>query len=171
MRYARVAVLAALVVSPRIAAADDPPSIDHQPTPCTVPNKAVLLCAAISDDTQVVTARVYFRRAGQDFYNFVDMTFTGLNYCGILPGPREGKVKSIEYYLQAVDDQFQPTRTSTFQLAVQPDNLCEFPAALGEKDARKAAVIKVFATNKKQGKKLDDAFVETGVTYVPVQSR
>jgi len=168
MRYARVAVLAALVALPRIAAADDPPSIDHQPTPCTVPNKAVALCAAISDDTQVVTARVYFRRAGQDFYNFVDMAFTGLTYCGILPAPREGKVKSIEYYLQAVDDQFQPTRTSTFQLAVQPENLCEFPSVA---DPRKAAAIKVFATNKKQGKKLDDAFVETGVTYVPVQSR
>lgn len=171
MRYARVAVLAALVLAPGIAAADDPPAIDHQPTPCAVPNKAVSLCAAISDDSQVVTSRVYFRRAGQDFYNFVDMTFTGLNYCGILPAPREGKVKSIEYYLQAVDDQFQPTRTSTFQLAVQPENLCEFPASVSEKDARKAAAIKVFATNKKQGKKLDDAFVETGVTYVPVQSR
>jgi hypothetical protein len=169
MRYARAALLLALLAAARIAAADDPPSIDHQPAPCTVPNKAVLLCAAISDDSQVVTARVYFRRAGQDFYNFVDMSFTGLNYCGLLPAPREGRVKTIEYYLQAVDDAFQPTRTSTFQLAVQPENLCEFPAV--QKDASKPAVIKVFATNKKQGRKLDDAFAETGVTYVAVLAR
>lgn len=169
MRPARAVLLVALVAAARVAGADDPPSIDHQPAPCTVPNKAVLLCAAISDDNQVVTARVYFRRAGQDFYNFVDMSFTGLNYCGLLPAPREGRVKTIEYYLQAVDNAFQPTRTSTYQLAVQPENLCEFPAA--ENDPKKSAALKVFATNKKQGRKLDDAFVDTGVTYVAVPVR
>jgi len=136
--------------------------------PCTVPGKAISLCAAVSDDVQVMTARVYFRKAGEDFYNFVDMGFTGLNYCAILPAPREGKLKSIEYYVQAADNQFQPTRTSTYQLAIQPENLCEFPPVA---DPARAAAIKVFATNRKQGRKLDDAFVETGVTYVPVQAR
>ncbi len=97
------------------------------------------------------------------------MAFTGLSYCGTLPAPRDGKVQSIEYYVQAVDDQFQPTRTSTFQIAVQPENVCEFPPV--EKDAKKAAAIKVFATNKKQGKKLDESFTALGVTYVPVQVR
>lgn len=169
MTRAQVLLLAGFLASPAPGYADDAPSIDHQPVPCTVPGKAISLCAAVSDDVQVVTARVYFRRAGQDFYNFVDMGFTGLNYCATLPPPREGKLKSIEYYVQAADDQFQPTRTSTYQLAVQPDNLCEFPPL--EKDARRAAAIKVFATNRKQGRKLDDAFVETGITYVPVQAR
>jgi hypothetical protein len=158
-----------LVVSPVAGVADDAPSIDHQPVPCTVPVKPISLCASISDDVQVVTARVWFRKAGQDFFNFVDMGFTGLNYCATLPAPRDGKVRSIEYYVQAADDQFQPKRTSTFQLAVQPDNICEFPPL--EKDAQKASAIRVFATNRKQGKKLDAAFVETGVTYVPVQVR
>jgi hypothetical protein len=163
------ALLAGLLfLFPLAGGADDAPSIDHQPQPCTVPAKAISLCASISDDVQVVTARVYFRKAGQDFYNFVDMGFTGLTYCGTLPGPREGKVRSIEYYVQAADDQFQPTRTSTFQLAVQPENICEFPPLA---DPKKTGAIKVFATNKKQGKKLDDSFVETGVTYVPVQAR
>jgi len=168
MTRGRVLLALCLLVFPLAAAADDPPSIDHQPVPCTVPGKAVSICASISDDVQVMTARVYFRKAGQDFYNFVDMGFTGLNYCATLPAPREGKVRSLEYYVQAADNQFQPTRTSTFQLAVQPENICEFAPV--EKDAKKAAEIKVFATNKKQGRKLDDAFVETGVTYVPVQA-
>lgn len=169
MTRARVLLLAGLLVSPVPGAADDAPSIDHQPVPCTVPSKAISLCASISDDVQVVTARAYFRKAGQDFYNFVDMGFTGLSYCATLPAPREGKIKTIEYYLQAADDQFQPTRTSTYQLPIQSENICEFPPL--EKDAKRAAAIKVFATNKKQGRKLDDAFVETGVTYVPVQGR
>jgi hypothetical protein len=94
------------------------------------------------------------------------MTFGGISYCGTLPAPREGKVKVIEYYLQAVDDQYQPTRTSTFQMNVQPEGMCEFPPI--EKDAGKAAAIKVFATNRKQGNKMHDAFVTAGVTFVPV---
>jgi hypothetical protein len=158
-----------LLVLPVPARADDPPVIDHQPLPCTTPEKAIALCAAISDDNQVATARIYFRRAGENFYQFVDMTFAGVSYCGTIPGPREGKMKAIEYYLQAVDDQFQPTRTSTFNMVVQPEGVCEFPPL--EKDAKKASTIKVFATNRKQGSKLDSAFVQTGVTFVAVQPR
>jgi hypothetical protein len=164
-----IVLAAGFLAVPPAARADDPPAIEHQPAPCTVPEKAISLCAAISDDNQVATARVYFRRAGEDFYQFVDMGFTGVSYCGTIPGPREGKMKSIEYYLQAVDDQFQPTRTSTFNMNVQPEGACEFPPL--EKDARKAAGIKVFSTNRKQGTKLDSAFVQTGVTFVPVASR
>ena len=37
------------------------------------------------------------------------------------------------------------------------------------KDAKTA--IRAFATNAKQGKRLDDAFVETGVTFVPVAAK
>lgn len=167
----KTAILASLglLALPLAARADDPPVIDHQPLPCTVPEKAIALCAAVSDDNQVATARIYFRRASEDFYQFVDMAFTGVSYCGTLPGPREGKLKAIEYYLQAVDNEFQPTRTSTFNMNVQPEGVCEFPPL--EKDAKKAAAIKVFATNRKQGSKLDAAFVQAGVTFVAVRSR
>jgi len=146
-------------------AADEPPAVEHQPAPCTVPDKPVSLCAAISDDGNVATARLYFRRAGEDYYAFVNMAFTGVSYCGTIPGPRE-KTKAIEYYVQAVDDNYQPQRTSTYRLAVQPEGVCEFPPV--EKDAAKAAAIKVLATNRKQGKKLDDGFGATGVTFVPL---
>jgi hypothetical protein len=162
-------VAAGLLAFPLAARADDPPVIDHVPVPCTIPEKAISLCSAISDDNRVATARLYFRRAGEDFYQFVDMAFTGVSYCGTIPGPRAGKMKSIEYYVNAVDDQFQPTRTSTFNINVQPEGACEFPPL--ERDAKRAAGIKVFATNRKQGTKLDGAFVQTGVTFVPAASR
>jgi len=151
------------------ALADDPPLIEHPPAACTVAGKPLSLCAAVSDDQNVSAARVYFRKAGQDFYSFVDMSFGGLQYCGTLPAPRPGKVASIEYYVQAVDDGFQAQRTSTFQLKVASEGQCEFPPL--EKDAAKAAAIKVFATNKKQGAKLDDAFDKTGVTFVPLGAK
>ena len=65
------------------------------------------------------------------------MAFGGINYCGTLPAPREGKLKVIEYYVQAVDDPFQAQRTSTFQMSVVPEGKCEFPPV--EKDAKRAA--------------------------------
>ena len=154
-----------LLLSSSAALANDPPSIDHQPALCTVAGKPIALCAAISDDGQVAVARVYFRREGEDFYSFVPMSFTGVSYCGTLPAPRE-KAKVVEYYINAVDDAYQPQRTSTFRLPVRAEGVCEFPPL--EKDAGKAAAIKVFATNRKQGKKLDDAFALAGVTFVPL---
>ena len=157
----------ALLVLPALLFADDPPVVEHQPALCTVPEKPVSLCAAISDDGTVAVARLYFRREGEDFYNFVDMAFTGISYCGTIPAPREGKTKAIEYYVQAIDDQYEPARTSTFRLPVEPEGVCEFPPL--EETPERAAEIKVFATSRKQGKKLDDGFLKDGVTFVRVK--
>lgn len=147
------------------ARADDPPAVEHQPAPCTVPERALSLCAAVSDDGAVAAARVYFRREGERYFAYVNMTFTGVSYCGTVPAPR-ARTKAIEYFVQATDDKYQPTRTSTFRLVVQPEGACEFPPL--EKDPARAAAIRVFATSARQGKKLDDAFSDEGVTFVPV---
>jgi hypothetical protein len=160
-----VAVAAVTLAVPTWA---EPPSVEHQPSPCTVPDKPARLCATITDDGQVAAARIYFRPAGEKFYSFVDMVFGGLSFCGTLPAPREGKVQTIEYYVQAVDDQFESQRTSTFNMNVAAE--CEFPPV--EKDPAKAAApIVVHATNQRQGKKLPDEFVATGVNFVPVAAR
>jgi hypothetical protein len=166
-RPAALALTLALVL-PAALLADDPPSVEHQPALCTVAERPLSLCASVSDDGAVAAARVYFRREGETYYTYVNMAFTGVSYCGTVPAPR-AKVKSVEYYVQAVDDKYQPTRTSTFRLPVQPEGACEFPPL--EKDAAKAAAIRAFATNARQGKRLDDAFVDTGVTFVPVVGR
>ena len=157
----------ALVLAPAVVLPAGPPAVEHQPALCTVPGRAVSLCAAISDDGSVTAARLYFRREGEKYYSFVDMSFTGLAYCGTLPAPREGKTKAIEYYVQAVDDDYEPTRTSTFRLPVEAEGVCEFPPL--ENDPERAASITVFATNRRQGKKLDGGFVRDGVTFVPAR--
>lgn len=164
----KVRLIAACVLAPAMAAAESP-TVEHQPLPCTVPGKALSLCATITDDKQVAKARVYFRPAGAKFYSFVDMVFGGINFCGTLPAPRERKVDAIEYYVQGVDDEYDAQRTSTFQMNVLPEGVCEFPPV--EKDAARAAAIVVHATSPKQGKKLDDAFVPTGVSFVPMSGR
>jgi hypothetical protein len=148
------------------ARADDPPEIDHQPVPCAIPSRALALCAAISDDVQVAKARVYFRSTGEKHYSIVDMVFGGISYCATLPAIRAGKTAAIEYYVQAVDDQYQAQRTSTFRMVVEPEGVCEFPPL--EKDAARASAIRIYASNPKQGKKLDKAFDPDGVTFVPV---
>jgi len=153
---------------PLCVLAGDPPKIDHQPSPCSIPDKPITLCATISTDTQVARARIYFRPAGDDYYSFVDMTFGGISYCGTLPAPREGKVRVVEYYLQAIDDQYQSQRLSTYQINIQPEGVCEFPPV--DKDAGKLSIV-VYATAKKQGKKLHDAFQSAGVTFVPVAAK
>ena len=161
---ARIVVGVLLASLPMSLAALDAPSVEHQPVPCTVPGQPISLCAAVTDDGQVAKARVYFRSAGDKFYSYVEMVFGGLSFCGTLPAPREGKVKSIDYYVQAIDDQLESQRTSTFTLAVQPENACESPAV--GKDTARARSIVVHLTNRKQGKKLPDGFVAAGVTVV-----
>lgn len=156
-------LLGAAALSAAIAGAE-PPSVEHQPLPCTVPDRALSVCASVTSERQVAKSRVYFRAAGEKYYSFVEMVFGGLSFCGTLPGPREGKVKTVEYYVQALDDQYESTRTSTFQMTVQPT--CEFAPV--EKEAAKTAAITVYATNKDQGKKLPDEFQSAGVTFVPV---
>ena len=165
MRQRLAPALVLLLLPAALARADEPPVVEHQPAVCTVPEKPLSLCAAISAERNVATARLYFRRAGEDYYAYVSMAFTGVSYCGTLPGPRE-KTKAIEYYIQAVDDAYQPQRTSTYRVEVRPEGVCEFPPL--EKDKAKAAAIRVTATNRKQGKKLDDAFNPAGVTFVAV---
>jgi hypothetical protein len=156
-----------LLLMPLAVRAAGPPVVEHQPALCTVPNKAISLCAAVSDDGSVAATRLYFRREGEKYYSFVDMSFTGIDYCGTLPAPREKKVKAIEYYIQAIDDDYESKRTSTVLLPVEDEGVCEFPPI--EQDQARAGEITVFATNRRQGKKLDGAFVRTGVRFVPTR--
>ena len=149
-------------------AAAESPTVEHQPVPCTIPGKPISLCASITDDNQVAKARVYFRAAGEKFYSFVEMAFGGINFCGTLPAPREGKLQSLDYYVQGVDDEFETRRTSTFQLNVQPEGVCEFPPV--DKEGARTPIT-VHATNRKQGKKLPGEFDRSGVTFIPVGKR
>jgi hypothetical protein len=164
----RMAAIGVAICWPALAAAE-PPVVEHQPSPCTVAGKAIALCASITDDGQVQKSRIYFRAAGEKYWTYTDMGFQGLNFCGTVPAPRAGRVKMIEYYVQGIDDEYDSQRTSTFQMNIQDEGVCEFPPI--EKDPARAGAIVVYATNAKQGKKLGDEFEPTGVTFVPSAAR
>jgi hypothetical protein len=161
----RVRAVALLLALPVVAAAE-PPIVEHQPVPCTIPNKPMSLCASITDDSQVAKARVFFRKTGEKFWYVTDMSFAGMSYCGTVPALRENRAKSLEYYIQGIDDSYDSQRTSTFVMTVQPEAQCDFPPV--EKDPARAAAVTVQATDKKQGKKISDDFAPTGVAFVPV---
>ena len=155
-----------LLCAAAASSADEPPVIEHQPAPCAVPGKRIALCASVTDERPVPSVRAYFRARGEKFYNFVDMAFAGLSYCGALPAPR-AKTRAVEYYVQAVDDQYQPQRTSTHVMQVEPEGVCEFPpVATG---AQAAAGLVVHATHARQGGRLSRSFDDAGVDYVPAK--
>ena len=52
---------------------------------------------------------------------------------------------------------------------VQPESLCEFPPV--ETNAARAAAITVYATDRRQGNKLPEAFLGAGVTFVPAPGK
>ncbi len=160
--------LLATLLAARVAAAQGP-SVEHQPVLCTIPAHAVSLCATVTAETPVARVRIYFRRAGEKYYNLVEMSFGGMQYCGTLPPPRGGRIQAIDYYLQALDEKYEATLTNTYQMMVKPEGSCEFPPL--EKDPNRARSIRVYATNPKQGKDLDSAFENAGVTFVPLRPR
>lgn len=157
-------LLAALFGAPMVA--NDPPSVEHQPAQCTLGSKPTELCASVLDDGDIAKVRVYFRKPGEKEYLVSEMAFEGARFCTTLPGVLLGKLRTLEYYIQATDTEFESKRTSTYELQIQTEDDCAFPAV--QKDQKKAAAIRVFATSAKQGGKLPDYLDPAGVAFVPM---
>jgi hypothetical protein len=151
------------------ALANDPPLVEHQPAQCSIVSKPIELCASVLDDGDIAKVRTYFRRPGEKEYLVSEMAFEGARFCTTLPGVRPGKLRTLEYYIQATDTEYESKRTSTYQLQIQVEQDCAFPAV--QKDARKAAAITVYATSAKQGSKVPDYLEPAGVTFVPVAKK
>jgi hypothetical protein len=169
VRIVRRTALLVWLAAAAVARADDPPVVEHQPVACGVPGRALRLCATISDDVQVARARVFFRADEDKYWSVVDMVFGGLTYCATLPAVRAGRARAIEYYVQALDDQYQAQRTQTFRVPIKTQGRCE--VSVVEADAKRPQAMRVYATHKKQGGKLDAAFDPTGVTFVPMAGK
>lgn len=148
------------------ALANDPPLVEHQPAQCSLIGKPIELCASVLDDGDIAKVRTYFRRPAEKEYLISEMTFEGARFCTTLPGVKAGKLRSLEYYIQAIDTEYESKRTSTYQLLIQTEEDCAFPAV--QKDPKKAAAITVHATSGKQGSKLPDYLEPAGVTFVPM---
>ncbi len=162
--FLTASALAMLAIRPALA--NDPPLVEHQPAQCSVVSKPIELCASVLDDGDIAKVRAYFRRPGEKEYLVSEMAFEGARFCTTLPGVKAGKLRTLEYYIQATDTEYESKRTSTYQLQIQTEEDCAFPAV--QKDPKKASAITVYATSPKQGQKLPDYLEPAGVTLVPV---
>ena len=153
---------------PQPQAQDDGPIVDHQPVECSVPEKNPRICSYVLDDGEVKRVRVYFRSDRQKAYYFSDMAFDGIQFCATLP-VATGSVKAIDYYVWAVDDGFNITRTRPHQISVQESASCAYPVI--DDDPERIRSLVVNATSPKQGNKIKD-FEEASVgTFVPAKKR
>ena len=108
----RVLFGAALVALGVYALADEP-TLDHQPVECSVPEKNPRICAYVLDDGEIKHVRVFFRSDRQDAYYWSKMAFDGIQFCATLPVAK-GNVNAIDYYVWAVDNEYQTTRTTSY---------------------------------------------------------
>ena len=150
-----------------IARADEP-VIDHQPVECSVPEKNPRICAYVLDDGEVKRVRVYFRAKRQDAYYWSDMTFDGIQFCATLPIAK-GNVRGVDYYVWAVDDEFQITRTRPHEISLQQTASCSYPVI--DEDPERISQLVVHATSDKQGKKIKEFEEDSVARFVPVRKR
>jgi len=135
------------------------PTVDHQPVECSAPEKNTRLCAYVLDDGEVKRVRAYFRAEKQEAFYYSEMAFDGIQFCATLPVAKK-EVSVLEYYIWAVDDQFQSTRTRSYPVSLSPTAPCAFPVI--DEEPERINKIVVYATSEKQGDKIE-GFEERGI--------
>lgn len=161
-------LVVALVAVGASGFASDEPTVDHQPVECSVPGKNPRICAYVLDDGEVKRVRVYFRSNRQDAYYWSDMAFDGIQFCATLPVAKDN-IHSIDYYVWAVDDDFEITRTRPHDISMRESSSCSYPVI--DEDPDRIANLVVHATSAKQGDEIED-FEEQGVQkFVPAKKR
>ncbi|MGH9320853.1 MAG: hypothetical protein ACRD21_08630 [Vicinamibacteria bacterium] len=164
MAVTRLAALLLLTVAPlagarQAAAPSEEPTIDHQPVECSSLKKNARICAYVLDDGEVKRVRAYFRAEKQEAFYWSDMAFDGIQFCATLPVAKE-HVDAIEYYIWAVDDQVQVSRTRSYPISLSPTAPCAYPVV--DEDRARISNLVVNATSEKQGAGLEE-FEKLGV--------
>ncbi len=135
------------------------PAIDHQPVECSTPAKNTRVCAYVLDDGEVKRVRAYFRAEKQEAFYWSDMAFDGIQFCATLPVAKK-HVVTLEYYIWAVDDAFQSTRTRSYAVSLTPDAPCAFPVI--DEEPERIGKLVINATSEKQGTAIEE-FEERGI--------
>lgn len=100
----------AFAFAPSLGAA---PSIVHSGLECIAPSRFAVVLSGIDPESEIQTAKVYFRsELYPDFY-YVVMKLEGERFVGILPQAAPSTPRVI-YYLEAVDQAFDSVRSEEF---------------------------------------------------------
>ncbi len=96
-----------------------PTKVKHKPLKYVVPEKRMILTAAVKDEKGVELVRCYFRAQGEANFVFVPMTQTSAGtYGAVLPAP-SASTPAIEYVFLAVNSEKQVVKTQTFTAPVK----------------------------------------------------
>lgn len=115
-----LALLTAMLAAPASAQENEAPAIRHDPPACGSAATRLRVCAYVVDETGIAQVRINFRARGTRAYYWTPMAFDGALYCAWLPAPLP-ETRAVEYYVEAVDDQFEPSRTADHTVPVRPD--------------------------------------------------
>jgi hypothetical protein len=96
-----------------------PPAIELDAPRCARPATRPPICARIFDDQTIIRARALFRAQGSGPFYWTEMRFDGSRYCARLPVP-SSKTRAIEYYVEAVDNDYEISRTREEKLLIEP---------------------------------------------------
>jgi hypothetical protein len=101
-------------------AANLPPTINSEATPCVRLHARPKVCAFVFDDKGVGQVRAVFRAGGNRHYYWTVMGFDGSRYCAWLPAPADATAK-IEYYVEAFDEEYELSRSRSETIEVRGD--------------------------------------------------
>jgi hypothetical protein len=146
----------------------DEPIIDHQPVICSLQERNPRICTYVADDGEVKKVRVYFRAEKQEAFYWSEMSFDGIQYCATIPVAKKS-VRAVEYYIWAIDDNFESQRTRTHKTSVAAETPCEYPVY--DEDPARTSNLVVYATSSKQGDSIRDFEKDGIVRFVPVAKR
>jgi hypothetical protein len=89
--------------------------IDHKAVGCIVVGKYPNMYACFAPASSLARSRVYFRPEGTPSWYYVDMKSDQPCFAGTLPKPGKKLVgKKVEYYVEAQNKTFTPSRTAEF---------------------------------------------------------
>jgi hypothetical protein len=164
----RVAFLTLLALLPGGISSAEEPTVDHQPVECSTPGKNARICAYVLDDGEVKRVRAFFRADKQEAFYWSEMEFDGIQFCATLPVAKPN-VPGIEYYIWAVDDQVEVTRTRSYPISLQPTSPCAYPVV--DEEPERISKLVVHATSDKQGTRIE-RFEESGIVeFVPANKK
>lgn len=163
-----VALLTSLAFSTAVTALAEEPTVDHQPVECATKGKNARICAYVLDDGEVKRVRAFFRADKQEAFYWSEMDFDGIQFCATLPVAKPN-VPGIEYYIWAVDDQVEVTRTRSYPISLEPTSPCAYPVI--DEDLERTSKLVVHATSDKQGSRIE-RFEESGIIeFVPANKK
>ncbi|HSF18876.1 MAG TPA: hypothetical protein VLK65_25350 [Vicinamibacteria bacterium] len=147
-------------------ASTEAPIIDHEPIDCSLAGKNLRICAYVLDDGEIERTRVYFRAAGREAFYWTRMLFDGIQFCATLPVAKS-VVRAVEYYVWAVDDRSETTRTHPLTISLRSP--CSDPAV--DEDPERTQNLVVHATTEEQGDVIEEFEARGLAALVPMKKR